>query len=31
VDLFLGQLGRYRAGEPLANVVDKRLGFIPGS
>jgi phosphoglycerate dehydrogenase-like enzyme len=31
VDLFLSQLRRYRAGEPLANVVDKRLGFIPGS
>jgi phosphoglycerate dehydrogenase-like enzyme len=31
VDLFLRQLRLYRSGEPLANVVDKRLGFIPGS
>jgi phosphoglycerate dehydrogenase-like enzyme len=29
--LFLSQLRRYQAGEPLANVVDKRLGFIPRS
>lgn len=28
---FLRQLRRYRSGQPLANVVDKRLGFIPGS
>ena len=26
--LFADQLGRYRAGQPLRNVVDKRLGFI---
>lgn len=30
-DLFLAQLERYRAGEPLANVVDKSLGFVPGT
>lgn len=30
VDLFLRQLRRYRSGQPLANIVDKRLGFIPG-
>jgi phosphoglycerate dehydrogenase-like enzyme len=29
--LFLDQLRRYQAGAPLLNVVDKRLGFIPGS
>lgn len=28
---FLRQLRRYRPGQPLANVVGKRLGFIPGS
>lgn len=28
-DLFLAQLKRYRAGEPLVNVVDKNLGFRP--
>jgi hypothetical protein len=28
-DLFLAQLKRYRAGQPLANVVDKNLGFTP--
>ena len=27
--LFADQLGRYRAGQPLRNVVDKRLGFVP--
>jgi len=27
-DLFLAQLSRYRAGQPLANVVDKELGFV---
>jgi phosphoglycerate dehydrogenase-like enzyme len=27
-DLFLAQLRRYLAGEPLVNVVDKRLGFL---
>jgi len=31
VDLFLRQLRRYRSGQPLANVVDKKLGFIPGT
>ena len=29
--LFLDQLRRFRAGEPLTNVVDKELGFVPGS
>jgi phosphoglycerate dehydrogenase-like enzyme len=29
--LFLDQLRRFRAGEPLINVVDKKLGFVPGS
>jgi phosphoglycerate dehydrogenase-like enzyme len=28
-EAFLANLRRYRAGEPLANVVDKRLGFVP--
>jgi phosphoglycerate dehydrogenase-like enzyme len=28
-DAFLANLRRYIAGEPLANVVDKRLGFVP--
>jgi phosphoglycerate dehydrogenase-like enzyme len=27
-DLFLAQLKRYRAGQSLANVVDKTLGFV---
>jgi hypothetical protein len=27
--LFRLQLARYRAGEPLANVVDKQLGYVP--
>jgi phosphoglycerate dehydrogenase-like enzyme len=31
VGLFLRQLQLYRSGKPLANVVDKRLGFIPGT
>jgi phosphoglycerate dehydrogenase-like enzyme len=31
VGLFLRQLRLYRSGKPLANVVDKRLGFIPGT
>lgn len=29
-ELFLAQLRRYQAGQPLLNVVDKHLGFIPG-
>ncbi len=29
--LFLDQLKRYRAGRPLANVVDKRLGYVPSA
>lgn len=29
VDLFLKNLERFRRGEPLLNVVDKRLGFVP--
>ena len=28
--LFLAQLGRYRSGIPLINVVDKTLGYVPG-
>jgi phosphoglycerate dehydrogenase-like enzyme len=28
--LFLDQLRRFRAGQPLLNVVDKKFGFIPG-
>ena len=28
-DLFVENFRRYRAGEPLVNVVDKRLGFVP--
>lgn len=28
-DTFLANLRRYLAGEPLLNVVDKRLGFVP--
>ena len=31
VELFLDNLGRWRSGEPLTNVVDKRLGYVPGS
>ena len=31
VGLFLRQLRLYRSGKPLANVVDKGLGFIPGT
>ncbi len=27
--LFLSQLERYRTGRPLANVVDKNLGYVP--
>ena len=27
--LFRAQLARYQAGEPLANVVDKQLGYVP--
>jgi len=30
VDLFLDNLRRWQAGEPLLNVVDKRLGFVTG-
>ena len=28
-DLFMENFRRYRAGDPLVNVVDKRLGFVP--
>ncbi|MGB3374857.1 MAG: NAD(P)-dependent oxidoreductase, partial [Microbacterium sp.] len=30
-ELFHDNAARYLAGEPLANVVDKRLGFVPGA
>jgi phosphoglycerate dehydrogenase-like enzyme len=30
-DQFMQNWARYLAGEPLLNVVDKRLGFVPGS
>ena len=29
-EVFIENFRRYRAGEPLMNVVDKRLGFVPG-
>ena len=29
-EVFIENFRRYRAGEPLVNVVDKRLGFVPG-
>ena len=29
-EVFIENLRRWRAGEPLMNVVDKRLGFVPG-
>ena len=28
--VFIDNFRRYRAGEPLVNVVDKQLGFVPG-
>ena len=28
--VFIDNFRRYRAGEPLLNTVDKRLGFVPG-
>jgi phosphoglycerate dehydrogenase-like enzyme len=28
-ELFLDNLGRYERGEPLRNIVDKRLGYVP--
>ena len=28
-DVFIENFRRYRTGEPLVNVVDKRLGFVP--
>lgn len=31
VDLFLDNLDRWRSGKPLQNVVDKRLGYVPGA
>jgi phosphoglycerate dehydrogenase-like enzyme len=31
VDQFLDNLARYRAGEPLQNVVDKSLGYVKGA
>jgi phosphoglycerate dehydrogenase-like enzyme len=30
LDLFVDNLRRYRAGEPLRNVVDKALGYVRG-
>jgi phosphoglycerate dehydrogenase-like enzyme len=30
IDLFVDNLRRYRAGEPLRNVVDKALGYVRG-
>lgn len=30
-DQFLANLARFRAGEPLVNVVDKSLGYVKGS
>jgi hypothetical protein len=30
-DQFLENLARYRAGEPLHNVVDKTLGYVKGT
>lgn len=30
-EVFLDNFHRYRAGEPLRNVVDKRAGFVPSS
>lgn len=29
VELFVANLRRYRAGEPLRNIVDKHLGYVP--
>ena len=31
VDVFLGNLDRWRSGQPLLNVVDKQLGYVPGT
>ena len=31
VELFVENLQRFLAGRPLRNVVDKRLGFVPGT
>lgn len=31
VDVFLGNLDRWRSGQPLHNVVDKQLGYVPGA
>lgn len=31
VDVFLGNLHRWRSGQPLHNVVDKQLGYVPGA
>jgi hypothetical protein len=31
VSAFIDNFRRYRAGEPLANVVDKVSGFVPSS
>jgi phosphoglycerate dehydrogenase-like enzyme len=28
-DLFAAQLRRYRSGQPLTNIVDKHLGYVP--
>ncbi|HET7327928.1 MAG TPA: D-2-hydroxyacid dehydrogenase [Nocardioidaceae bacterium] len=29
--LFVANFGRWRSGAPLHNIVDKRLGYVPGS
>jgi hypothetical protein len=31
VELFLDNLRRWRAGEPLRNIVDKDLGYVPNT
>ena len=30
-ELFLDNLARWRVGEPLRNVVDKELGYVPST
>ncbi|UTT49109.1 MULTISPECIES: D-2-hydroxyacid dehydrogenase [Rhodococcus] len=31
VDVFVDNFHRHRSGEPLRNVVDKKLGYVPGA